>query len=68
MLPNIDELDDKKGWSIPFDARLVLSNKDEEGKFNTFVEHAKKRFNVLVEYYNGNTVPYDVITLEPKNK
>lgn len=68
MIPKIDDLDDTKGWLIPFDARSILFNKDNENKFNYFIEQAKKRFNVIVEYYNGGTVPYDVITLEPKKK
>lgn len=68
MFPDIDELDNEKTWSIPFDMMAVIKNEFIEKKFNDFIERAKKRFTVLVEYYNGNTVPYDVITLVPKKK
>ena len=68
MFPDIDELDNEKTWSIPFDMMAVIKNEFIEKKFNDFIERAKKRFNVLIEFYNGNTVPYDVITLEPKKE
>lgn len=68
MFPDIDSLDNKKAWLIPFDMMAVIKNEFIENKFNDFIEQAKKRFNVLIEFYNGNTVPYDRITLELKDE